>query len=129
MRTFGQVMLGLLIVVGITVLLFTCNVAGIGMKHVTNSMENAVISYDEYQNINATCKQLNTDLGIVQSTPGDDKQFEQFSKAQRINAIKSNLNRWVEEYNAKSKHIDKKWWKSDALPYQLDVNQFSNYNK
>lgn len=129
MKTFGQIMLGLLIFIGLIVMLFTCNVAGIGMKHVTNSMENAVISYDEYQNINATCNQLNTDLGIIQATPDNDKQFEQFSKSQRINAIKQNLNRWVEEYNAKSLHIDKKWWKSNELPYQLNVNQFSNYNK
>jgi Holliday junction resolvasome RuvABC endonuclease subunit len=92
-------------------------------------MEDAVVNYDEYQNIYATCNQLNTDLGIIQATPDDDKQFEQFSKAQRINSIKQNLNRWVEEYNAKSKHIEKKFWKSDALPYMLDVNQFSNYNK
>jgi hypothetical protein len=91
-------------------------------------MENAVISYDEYQDIYATCNKLNTDLGIIQSTPDNDKQFNQFSKSQRINSIKQNLNRWVEEYNAKSKHIDKKFWKSDALPYQLSVNQFSNYN-
>ena len=129
MKTFGQIMLGVLIFIGLSVFLFTCNVINIGKKHITNSMENAVISYDEYQNIYATCNQLNTDLGIVQSTPDKDKQFEQFSKAQRINAIKSNLNRWVEEYNSKSKHIDKKWWKSDALPYQLSVEQFSNYNK
>jgi len=92
-------------------------------------MENAVISYDEYQNIKATCDQLNTDLGIVQSTPETDRQFEQFTKSQRINSIKSNLNRWIEEYNAKSKHIDKKWWKSGELPYQLNINQFDNYNK
>jgi len=122
-------MLVVLILVGITLLSFTCRSCDILQRHVENSMENAVITYDEYQNIKATCDQLNTDLGIVQSTPETDRQFEQFTKAQRINAIKSNLNRWVEEYNAKSKHIDKKWWKSDALPYQLNVNQFDNYNK
>ena len=92
-------------------------------------MENAVISYDEYQDIYATCTKLNIDLGIYQTTPDTDPQFEQFSKAQRINTIKVNLNRWCEEYNAKSKHIDKKWWKSKDLPYTLSVEQFSNYNK
>ena len=129
MRTFGQFMLVVLILAGITLLSFTCRSCDILQRHVENSMENAVISYDEYQNIKATCDQINTDLGILQSTPETDRQFEQFTKAQRINATKSNLNRWVEEYNAKSKHIDKKWWKSDALPYQLNVNDFSNYNK
>jgi len=129
MRTFGQIMLVVLILVGITLLSFTCRSCDILQRHVENSMENAVISYDEYQNIKATCDQLNTDLGIVQSTPETDRQFEQFTKSQRINSIKSNLNRWIEEYNAKSKHIDKKWWKSGELPYQLNINQFDNYNK
>ena len=128
MKTFGKIMLGLLILVSLSIVLFTCRSCSIFTGHVYNSMENAVVNYDEYQNIYATCNQLNTDLGIMKSTPDNDKQFEQFSKAQRINAIKQNLNRWVEEYNAKSKHIEKKYWKSDALPYSLDVNQFSNYN-
>jgi len=122
-------MLVVLILIGVTVVSFAFRSCDIFRNHVYNSMENAVISYDEYQDIYATCNKINTDLGIIQSTPGNDKQFDQFSKAQRINSTKQNLNRWVEEYNAKSKHIDKKVWKSSALPYQLDVNQFSNYNK
>jgi len=127
MKTFGTVMLVILILVGISVVSFTCRSCNILQNHVAKSMEDAVVNYDEYQNIKATCDQLNTDLGIVEATPENDRQFEQFTKAQRINSIKSNLNRWVEEYNAKSKHIDKKWWKSGELPYQLNVNQFSNY--
>ena len=125
MKIFGWVMLGLLALA----VLFTLNIVGVFGKHVTNSVENAVISYDEYQNIYYTCNKLNTDLGIMQSTPETDKQFSDFSKSQRINTIKMTLNRWIEEYNAKSKHIDKKVWKSSELPYQLDVNQFTNYNK
>jgi hypothetical protein len=129
MKKFGTIMAVILGLILLTVVSFTLRSCGIFQNHVEKSMENAVISYDEYQNIKATCDQLNTDLGIVQSTPETDRQFEQFTKSQRINSIKSNLNRWVEEYNAKSKHIDKKWWKSDALPYQLNVNEFSNYSK
>jgi len=128
MSAIKQVALVILGIIIVSVILFTCNIISIGGNHITNSMENAVISYDEYQNIYATCNQLNADLGVIQTTPESDKQFSQFSKSQRINAIKSNLNRWIEEYNAKSKHIDKKWWKSNELPYQLSSNQFSNYN-
>ena len=127
MKNFG---IGVLVILGLIVL----TVVGFGVrscsimeKHVTNSMENAVISYDEYQDIYGTCKQINADLGVIKDTPEGDVQFTQFSKAQRINALKQNLNRWIAEYNAKSKHIDKKWWKSDTLPYELNVNQFSNY--
>ena len=83
----------------------------------------------EYQEIYNTTTRLNTDLGNMQSLPENDKMFEQFSKAQRINTIKTQLNRWVEDYNAKSKMWGKSLWKSQSLPYQLDVNQFSNYNK
>jgi len=124
-----NVFLIVLAVIGISVLAFTCNVFGIFGNHVTHSMENAVINYNEYESLYATCNKLNTDLGIVQSTSENDKQFEQFTKAQRINAIKQNLNRWVEEYNAKSKYIDKKYWKRSDLPQTLNVNYFSNFNK
>jgi len=91
-------------------------------------LKDAVIVYEEYQEIYNTCKQLNTNLGNMQSLPADDVMFEQFSKAQRINAIKTDLNRWVETYNAKSKMWGRSLWKSSSLPYELNVNDFSNYN-
>jgi hypothetical protein len=106
-----------------------CHLFGIGMSHVYKSAEDAVISYDDYWDMYRTCKKLNVDLGIIQATPDSDRQFEQFTKSQRENAIKQNLNRWVEEYNAKSSHIDKRYWKSPNLPHELSVNDFSNYNK
>ena len=95
----------------------------------TQIVDNGIIHYEEFQEIYNTCQKLNTDLAIIQQTPETDKQFEQFSKSQRLNSIKQNLNRWVEDYNAKSKMWNRSLWKSNALPYQLDVNQFSNYNK
>lgn len=127
MKNFGITMVVILGLVLVTLLGFGVKSCGIMGNHVTNSMENAVISYDEYQDMYATCKQINADLGVIKDTPETDPQFSQFSKAQRINAMKQNMNRWVNEYNAKSKHIDKKWWKSDELPYELNVNQFPNY--
>jgi len=127
MKNFGitvLVILGLLALVLIGMTVRSCSIA---QNHVYKSMENAVITYDEYQDIYGTCKQLNADLGVIKDTPDNDPQFAQFSKTQRINTIKQNLNRWIAEYNAKSKHIDKKWWKSDTLPYELSTNLFSNY--
>jgi uncharacterized membrane protein YfbV (UPF0208 family) len=88
-----------------------------------------IIRYEEFQEIYNTCQKLNTDLQIIQSTPETDKQFEQFTKSQRVNSIKQNLNRWVEDYNAKSKVWTRSMWKSNSLPYQLSVNDFSNFNK
>jgi hypothetical protein len=129
MKTFGIVIaciFGFFLLLGLG---FVCNVGGIFTGHALKSAQDAVINYDNYQDTYNTCVKLNQDLAIIQNTPDNDKQFEQFSKAQRINAIKTNLNRWVEDYNSKSKQIDKNLWKSGALPYQLSVNDFSNYNK
>jgi len=127
MKTFGQIVIGLLAIVLLVAASFFIRSCSIAQKHATDSMENAVISYDEYQNIYATCQQINDDLGVIKATPETDKQFTDFSKAQRINTLKMNLNRWINEYNAKSKHIDKKLWKSNDLPQELTQAQFSNY--
>ena len=127
MRTFGYIMLGLLIIIGLAVSGFVMKSCSIAENHIENSMENAVISYDEYQNIYGACQQINSDLKVLKDTPDNDPQFEQFSKAQRINTMKQNLNRWITEYNAKSKHIDKKWWKADNLPQTLSTSLFENY--
>lgn len=127
MKTTGKIIIGILIFIALLALSFTVRTCSIAQNHVENSMKNAVISYDEYQDIYATCVQLNLDLGVIKDTPETDSQFSQFSKQQRINTLKQQLNRWINEYNAKSKHIDKKWWKSSELPYSLESNQFSNY--
>lgn len=121
---------GVFMAIGLLVLLsvfvWTCNKA---TNLANNVVDNALTNYQEFQDIYNTCSKLNTDLSIIEETPADDAQFAQFSKAQRINAIKSNLNRWVEQYNANSKKWNQAMWKSKDLPYQLDVDQFSNYNK
>lgn len=106
----------------VSAILYTCNFARKG-AHV----DDAVIVYEEYQEIYNTCSQLNTDLCNIKEVPDNDKMFEQFSKAQRVNAIKANLNRWVETYNAKSKMWGRQLWKSSKLPYELSVNDFNCY--
>lgn len=90
-------------------------------------LDDAVQNYEQFQEIFNTCEKLNTDLCNLNSLPETDKMFEQFSKTQRLLAIKTNLNRWVEEYNAKSKMWGRSLWKSNALPYQLNTNQFNCY--
>jgi ABC-type antimicrobial peptide transport system permease subunit len=127
MKVLGQITIGVLALLLLVAIGFGIQTCSIAQKHATESMENAVISYDEYQNIYATCQQINDDLGVIKATPETDKQFTDFSKAQRINTLKMNLNRWINEYNAKSKHIDKKLWKSNDLPQELTKEQFSNY--
>jgi len=112
--------IGLSLVLG--AVLWTCSMA----KKATHA-DDAVIVYEEYQEIYNTCFQLNTDLCNIKEVPDSDKMFDQFSKAQRVNAIKANLNRWVEAYNAKSKMWGRSLWKSSKLPYELSVNEFNCY--
>jgi hypothetical protein len=91
-------------------------------------LQDAVIVYEEYQEIYNTCSKLNTDLCNMKSLDEKDVMFEQFSKAQRVNTIKTQLNKWVEDYNAKSKMWGRSLWKSSSLPYELNVNEFNCYN-
>jgi cell division protein FtsL len=91
-------------------------------------IDNAVLRYEEYQEIYNTCQKLNTDLCNMKNMPETDIMFQQFSKAQRILTLQTQLNRWVEEYNAKSLMWGRALWKSNALPYQLSVDQFNCNN-
>jgi len=97
-------------------------------KQVTHA-DDAVLQYEQFQDTYNTCVKLNTDLCNMKALPEKDVMFEQFSKAQRVNAIKTQLNRWVEDYNSKSKMFGRALWKSKELPYQLTTQQFSCYNK
>lgn len=115
--TIGAVLLLIILSAGI----YTCN------KVKENTTDNAFANYEEYQEIYNTCQKLNTDLCNIQDVPSDDKMFEQFSKSQRLTGIKQNLNRWIEEYNAKSKMWNRSLWKSKTLPYQLSKENFPCY--
>lgn len=119
-RIFGYI-------VAIMVLGFVLNTVGIFQKHAYNSMENAVINYEEFQEIYNTCQKIDTDIAIIKGVKDDDVMFEQFSKAQRLSTLKTNLNKWVENYNAKSKMFNRSIWKSSSLPHQLNINEFPNY--
>jgi uncharacterized membrane protein YfbV (UPF0208 family) len=90
-----------------------------------STADTAILRYEEFQEIYNTCVKVNTDLCNMKEIPETDKMFEQFSKGQRTLALKTQLNRWVEEYNAKSKMWNRSLWKSNELPYQLTVQQFS----
>jgi hypothetical protein len=98
-----------------------------GCYHVDKQLDNAIINYEEFQSMYNACNQINTDLCTVKDVPDTDKMFEQISKQQRITGLKQKLNRWVEEYNAKSKMFNRSLWKSNDLPYQLTTNQFNCY--
>ena len=107
---------------------FAMGIVGRGCNHINTSVDNAVISYEEYTDIYHACAKINTDLCNMKAMPDNDASFQQFSKAQRINTLKTQLNNWVEQYNAKSKMINRSIWKSGNLPYQLNCTDFNCYN-
>lgn len=113
----------ILIVVGLSTIGFFVNKA----KEATR-IETAVQNYEEFQEIYNTCVKLNQDLCNYKDLDENDKMFEQFSKTQRILQIKTQLNRWVEDYNAKSKMWGRSLWKSSSLPYQLTNQEFTCNN-
>jgi len=128
MKTFGIIVLCLLGVVALSIFGFmgtTCNNAQNQVQdHVVNNSFN---SYEEFQEIYNTCQQVNDDLGTIKDADENDKMFAQFSKTSQQTALKKKMNRWIEEYNAKSKMWNRSMWKSNTLPYQLSAKDFSNY--
>lgn len=100
--------------------LFIC----FGCMHAEKSYNNAVINYEEYQEIYNTCIKLNKDLCNQDKLSNISGGF---SKEERKQAIRANLDRWIGEYNAKSKMLNRSIWKSSELPYQLSSEQFNCY--
>lgn len=117
-------------VIGVCLLLtagiVTCNLAFKTVKKATH-IEDAVKVYEEFQEIYNTCEKLNTDLCNMRAAPESDKMFEQFSKEQRLLTLRTSLNRWVNDYNAKSKMWGRNLWKSKKLPFELSVQNFNCY--
>lgn len=111
-------------IIGLSLLASTVGFFLTKAKEATH-IEDAVQNYEQFQEIYNTCVKLNTDLCNYKDLPENDVMFEQFSKAQRILAIKTQLNRWVEDYNAKSKMWGRSLWKSNELPYQLSTQDFN----
>lgn len=85
----------------------------------------ALIDYEQFEEIYQTCEKINADLCIMKSLPEGDKMFAQFSKPQRVSAMQLQLNRWIADYNAKSNMWHKSMWKSSRLPYQLSQSNFN----
>ena len=129
--SIGCITFALLII--LIVILWSINwvinwVINFGFNKADEISRGAVVKYEEYQEIYNTIKKLDTDICNLWSIKEDDKMFTMFSKSQLINEKKTSLNRWVEEYNAKSKVWTRSMWKSSSLPYQLDTSIYPCYS-
>ena len=114
-------------VIGLSILLSIGGFAVHKMREASR-IDTAVQNYEEFQEIYNTCSKINTDICNMKDVPETDPMFSQFSKAQRILALRTNLNRWIEDYNAKSKMWGRSLWKSSSLPYQLSNQEFNCNN-
>lgn len=90
-------------------------------------IDNSLNNYEAFQEMYNTCKKLDSDLTAIRSINANDPMFSQFSQSAMIVQKQQLINRWVEEYNAKSKMWNRSMWKSSSLPYQLSTNDFPNY--
>jgi len=129
MKDTKEVLKYLLLFIGIIAVLFWI---GIGIKGcnqavVSTHIDDATQIYETFQEEYNTCLKLNEDLGNIKQVPDSEQMFHQFSKAQRLTQIRNQINRWMEDYNGKSKMLGRANWKSSRLPYELTSNQFSNY--
>lgn len=105
------------------------SVVGFFMSRSVDVVDNGIVHYEEFQEIYNTCQKINTDLATVRAVDEKDRMFDQFSKNAQIAQKRQQMSRWVEEYNGKSRMINRSIWKSSSLPYQLSTDQFSNYDK
>lgn len=100
MNTTVRTILISLLIVGLGTGIWFCDHAA---KHADKIMNDALVNYEDFQEMYNAAKKVNTDLGTIRELPPNDKMFDQFSKNSMIVQKKQLLNRWVEEYNAKSK--------------------------
>ena len=114
-------------VIGLSILLSIGGFVIYKMREATR-IDTAVQNYEEFQEIYNTCTKINTDICNMKDVPETDPMFSQFSKAQRILSLRTSLNRWIEDYNAKSKMWGRSLWKSNSLPYQLSNQEFNCNN-
>lgn len=120
--------LGLVILIGIVGFLLRVAFTPAALVEKATDPDHIINNYEEFQNMYNTCLKLDADLKTIRATPDGDPMFAQFSKGAMIVAKRQQMTRWVNEYNAKSKMINRNLWKSNALPYQLHEEDFPNYN-
>lgn len=85
--------------------------------------DHIIASYEEFQNMYNTCQKICDDISVLKSSNVTSESG--FSKEDRMVALKNNLNRWIQEYNSKSRQLTRNKWKNTELPYQLSTEYFN----
>ena len=111
---------GLFILVAV-VLGITGKVVGVFDK-VTNSTH-IISSYEEYEDMYAACEKISQDICVLEKS--DVSETAGFNKSERLLSYENKMNRWINEYNSKSRQIHKNLWKSSDLPHKLIRSDFT----
>lgn len=114
-----------LLLIGLSFLVYVISVPLGLFKKVTNP-DHIIQSYEEYEEIYSTCNKICDDMSALNSSNVDNTSG--FNKEERALALENQMNRWIREYNAKSREITRNMWKSGDLPYQLSRNNFNCKN-
>lgn len=127
-RGFIWKVLGLVILLGIIGFVVRLAFVPAALVERATDPDHIISNYEEFQNIYNTCQKLDADLKTIRETPDADPMFAQFSKGAMVAAKRQQMTRWINEYNAKSKMLNRQYWKSTSLPYQLNEEDFPHYN-
>lgn len=109
---------------GVIVLLFLAGAVSFFGRRSVQILDTAVIRYEEFQEIYNTTRALNQKLCNLRAITDADPMFKDISKSAQVVGLQNNLTRWIEEYNAKSRMWNRSLWKSQSLPYELNVADF-----
>lgn len=111
-------------IIGILVIITAMWFGGkaLGVIDKVTEPDHIINSYEEYEEIYAACQKLCDDIRNYNTMDVDETSG--FSKQERILNIENNFNRWIREYNAKSRMVTRNLWKSESLPYKLDRDDF-----
>lgn len=117
----------LTLLIGVLLIVSLFSIGAFIVNRSVRVADNAVLHYEEFQEIFNTTKALNQKLCNLKSVEDADPMFKDISKAAQMNGLRNTLTRWIEEYNAKSKMWNRSLWKSESLPYQLSTADFNCY--
>jgi len=88
--------------------------------------DNIVWSQEEFEEIYASCNQVCANIKALQKSNVSTTDKETgFSSADRALGYENKLNELIASYNAKSRKITAKHWKSGDLPQKLRRSDFS----
>lgn len=112
-------------VIGLSCLMVLAPIFGWGLKLVkkttsaTTVISNYEWFYDQYNQIEAMRMNIASISETINTCKGEERQ----RKNTELQGLKLVLNNSIAEYNSKSRQITRKLWKSETLPYQLEMNK------